>query len=99
MGTFFILLAFMTSLLGIFRDCARNKLGMPSFLFWITFFSVIFQIVGVSVFGGKGIADYSSFVPDYSIIIAGIGVGFSGISAIMFMIEILTYSKYEMKTI
>lgn len=97
MGAGFILFAFVTGIFGIFRDFASTKVGMPSFLFWIVLISSIFQLIGISVFGGKGIADYSSYVPDYSIIIAGIGLGFSAISAAMFVVEMLTYAKYDMK--
>lgn len=96
MGAGFILLALVATILGTCRDFATNKLGMPSFLFWVVLVSSVFQLVGISVFGGKGIADYSTYTPDYSIIIAGIGLGFSSVSAIMFVIEILTYSRFDM---
>jgi hypothetical protein len=97
LGAALLLVSFIISLFGISRDCTANKLGMPSLLFWIILFSTIFQLVGICIFGGKGIADYSSFEPDYSIIIASIGLGFSAITSIMFIIEILTYSRYEIK--
>lgn len=97
LGAALILIALAVSLLGVCRDCAMNKLGMPSFLFWIVLVSSIFQLVGIVVYGARGIGNYSQFVPDYSIIIASIGLGFSVVSAIMFVIEILTYAKFEMR--
>lgn len=97
LGAALILLALFIGLLGVCRDCAMNKLGMPSFLFWLVLASSICQLVGIVVFGAKGIGNYSQYVPDYSIIIASIGLGFSAISAVMFVVEILTYSRFEMK--
>lgn len=66
---------------------------MPSLIFWTLVVSCVFQLIAITVYGGKGIADYSEYQADYSIIIASVALGVNGISALFFLIEILTYRK------
>jgi hypothetical protein len=92
-----ILIALPIGFVGIFKDTATNRLGIPSLLLWLLVFSTVFQVIGVSVYGGKGIADYSLYQPDYSIIIASIAAGFSFFTLVMFLVEIFTFPSYQAK--
>ena len=83
----------LTSIIGICKDFGKNSLGMPSLIFWTLVVSCVFQLIAITVYGGKGIADYTEYQADYSIIIASVALGVNGISALFFLIEILTYRK------
>lgn len=79
--------------IGICKDFGQNNLGMPSLVFWTLLVSCIGQLIGISVYGGKGIADYSKYEADYSIILASIALGINALSALFFLIETLSYPK------
>ncbi|CAF0944849.1 unnamed protein product [Brachionus calyciflorus] len=89
MNLFILLIA----LIGVCKDFGRNSLGMPSLIFWLLVISSLFQLIAISVYGGKGIADYTEYQADYSIIIASVGLGVNALSALLFLIEILTFKK------
>lgn len=87
------LFALLVSLIGICKDFGKNNLGMPSLVLWVVIFSSICQLIGICVYGGKGIADYSQFEADYSIIIASVALGVNFVSDIFFLVEIINFSK------
>ena len=80
------------ALLGLCRDCGKTTLAAPSMIMWVLLVSSLFQLIAISVYGGKGIGDYSIFEPDYSIIIASVALSLNSFCVILFLIEILTKS-------
>ncbi len=60
---------------------------------WVLIFASIFQLIGIAVYGGKGIGNYSFYEPGYSIIIAGIALGFNLICTSLFFVDIMKNEK------
>jgi len=92
------LIAFSTSIFGLCKDCAANILAVPSFIFWILIASSGAQLIAVSVYGGKGAADYTMYEPDYSMIIASVALGLNCLCAVFFFVELLKHrNKKQIK--
>jgi hypothetical protein len=50
-------------------------------------------VIAIAVYGGAGVANYSRYEPDYSLIIACIALGFDLLSLVFFVIEIFYFQK------
>lgn len=83
------LIAGVTSYIGLCNDIKNYKVAIPSLVLWILVGSIIFQLISISVYGAKGIGNYTFYEPDYSIIIASVSLLVHGISAGLFLIETL----------
>jgi len=83
------LVAGVTSYIGLCNDIKNYKVAVPSLVLWVLVASIIFQLISVSVYGAKGIGDYTYYEPDYSIIIASVSLLAHGISAGLFLVETL----------
>lgn len=79
----------LVSIFGLCNEITDNKLAIPSFLMWTLGISSASQLIAISIYGGKGLADYSFFEPDYSIIIAAVALPFNALCSILYLIEIL----------
>jgi len=74
-GALLVLLAMMASLCGICKEFGKNAKGMPSLVFWLGIVSCASQLIALSIYGSKGVRDYSYYQPGYSIIVASVALG------------------------
>lgn len=87
MAAFITVFAFIVSVIGFFADLGVHLVAVPSFVQWNLIISTVLQLISVSVYGGKGIGNYSLIEPDYSLIIAGIATGLSAVCTLFFVLE------------
>jgi hypothetical protein len=70
--------------LGAFIDLVNNKVIIAAVLAIVTFVACACQLVTITVYGGIGIRDYTSFEPDYSFILACIALAIDLVAAFLF---------------
>jgi hypothetical protein len=92
-GALLVLLAMMASLCGICKEFGKNAKGMPSLVFWLGIVSCASQLIALSIYGSKGVRDYSYYQPGYSIIVASVALGVHFFSCLFFLVEICTKNK------
>ncbi len=73
---------------GLFKDLSTKKHAVPSFLMWFLLSSCLCQVIAISLYGHRGLGDYSLFEADYSIITASVTVFVNFFCGIMFMADI-----------
>ena len=74
-------------------DLGDYPAAIPSFIQWTLGISTILQLITVSVYGSQGIGNYTLYQPDYSLILAAVATGLSGIATILFIVETECSSK------
>jgi hypothetical protein len=89
--------ALLVSILGFCTDIGNYTAAIPSFIQWSIAISTLLQLITVSIYGGKGIGDYSLQEPDFSLIIAAIATGLSAICSLLFILETECSSKKRVK--
>ena len=86
-ATILIVFAFCASVIGFCIDIGKYSAAIPSMIQWLTIASTVLQLITVSVYGSYAVGNYSLYQPDYSLVIAAVACGLSGISALLFILE------------
>ena len=93
-GAMLVLISFVLSLYGVRNEFGHtNANGMPSLIFWLGMIACSSQLIAISIYGGRGVRDYSMYQPDYSIIVASVALGTHFFSCLFFLVEICTKNK------
>ena len=90
LGAFLNCVSLIVATIGLCFDLAENKMVMPSFLMWSLISSCAAQLIAICIYGGKSIADYSAYQPDYSLIIASVCLGCNFICVFFYLAEIVS---------
>jgi hypothetical protein len=88
-AAFLKVFALLSSYYGLCNEIRNFKKAIPSFIMWLTLGSTILELITISIYGALGLKDYSNYEPDYSIIIASVGLFLDASCIIMFIVEIV----------
>lgn len=88
-AAFLKVFALLSSYYGLCNEIRNFKKAIPSFIMWLTIASTILELITISVYGALGLKDYSYYEPDYSIILASVGLFIDAICIILFIVEVV----------